>query len=189
MSVAGTVIVDLTPAETRVIDAIADFLPGCFEKYSPEWLPDRQSCLDQLHASFESGRRSRVAMNEHGEPVGWIAAITDAHTWEIHPLAVSPAHQGEGLGRRLVADIEALALAAGAVSVWAGTGDETGSTSFAGVDLYRDAARAFESINAPADHPLRFWLSAGYRVVGVLPDEEGLGKPGIHLARRIVAVP
>ena len=127
-------------------------------------------------------------LDDNQEPVGWIGAITDTDCWEIHPIAVHPDQQGRGLGRRLVADIETLAREAGAVSVWAGTSDETGSTSFSGVDLYQHADRALNNVEAPRDHPVSFWLGAGYSIVGVRPDEEGLGKPGIHFARRIVSV-
>ena len=118
--------------------------------------------------------------------IGWVGAIVDQDVWEIHPIVISPAARRQGAGRRLVADVEVLARQAGAVAVWAGTSDETNDTSFTRVDLYEQPERAFEHIEAPADHPVRFWLGIGYRLVGFMPDEEGLNKPGIHFARRIV---
>ncbi|MFT7245504.1 MAG: aminoglycoside 6'-N-acetyltransferase I [Candidatus Azotimanducaceae bacterium] len=90
------------------------------------------------------------------------------------------------IGKLLVADIENLARESGAVSVWAGTSDETDSTSFSRLDLYKEFAKAFENIEPPDDHPVNFWLHGGYSIVGVMPDEEGLGKPGIHFAKRVV---
>ena len=179
-------IVDLEESEKDRIDRIANFLFDCFTKYAPAWLPDEKACQKQIQDSFESNRRSRVAISEDGHSVGWIGAITDKAVWEIHPIAVSPSHRRLGLGRRLVADIERLARAEGAVSVWAGTSDETNSTSFSSIDLYSEPGRSFENVQAPPDHPINFWLGVGYSIVGVMPDEEGLGKPGIHFARRIV---
>ena len=99
---------------------------------------------------------------------------------------MSPRYQSTGIGKLLVADIESLARESGAVSVWAGTGDETNSTSFSRFNLYQEAAKSFENVEAPEDHPVKFWLAVVYSIVGVLPDEEGLGKPGIHFAKRIV---
>jgi aminoglycoside 6'-N-acetyltransferase I len=180
------VIFDLERSDLKRIKLISEFLPECFKKYAPTWLPDNEACLNQIYSSLDSDRVSRVVLNEDDHPIGWIGAVADEDTWEIHPIAVSPHHQRSGIGRLLVADIENLAREAGAVSVWAGTSDETNSTSFSRVDLYKEPAKAFENIEAPEDHPVNFWLKAGYSVVGVLPDEEGLGKPGIHLARRIV---
>jgi len=179
-------IVDLDSANHDRVESIVKFLPACFSKYSPSWLPDRKAALDEILESFESNRRSRVMLGSDGEPIGWIGAIVKQTTWEIHPIAVSPHHQGHGIGRLLVLDIERLASESGAVSIWAGTGDETNSTSFSQFDLYRDFASSLKNIQAPNDHPVNFWLNMGYSIVGVLPDDEGLGKPSIHFAKRIV---
>lgn len=177
---------DLEETHLDRIERISEFLFDCFSKYAPLWLPDRNTCVKEIYSSFESGRRSRVLLDEDDHPIGWIGAITDEKLWEIHPIAVSRQHQGKGLGMRLVADIQQLARESGAISVWAGTSDETGSTSFSRIDLYEEPSRSFNNIEAPEDHPVRFWLKAGYSLVGVMPDEEGLGKPGIHFAKRIV---
>ena len=120
------------------------------------------------------------------DPVGWIGAFEDEHAWEIHPIAVSPAAQRRGYGLRLVEDVIDLARTAGAVSVWAGTSDETGSTSFSTLGLYGDPASAFGPWSAHPQHPVNFWFKTGFSLVGVLPDDEGLGKPGLHFAKRIV---
>jgi aminoglycoside 6'-N-acetyltransferase I len=85
----------------------------------------------------------------------------------------------------LVEDISELARAGGAVSVWAGAGDESQSTSFSSANLYRSPTAAMVDFDVPDDHPINFWLGVGFTLVGVRPDEEGLGKPGIHFARRI----
>ena len=183
---SGRRIIDLSPDDQTHIDQIAAFLFECFSKYSPGWLADKAACYRQITHSFNADRCSRVMVDEQDQAIGWIAAITDEHCWEIHPIAVKPGQRRSGIGRRLVADIEQLAITSGAVSVWAGTSDETRSTSFSHLDLYKNPAAGFIDITAPDDHPVTFWRSVGYKVVGVLPDEEGLGKPGIHFARRLV---
>lgn len=177
---------DLTGDDSERIDQIATFLVDCFRQYSPTWLPDRAACLEEIEESFAEDRRSRVLLDDQDAAVGWIGAITDEHLWEIHPIAVSPHAQRLGYGRLLVEDICRLATDRGAVAIWAGTSDETFSTSFSKMDLYKDAAAAMGPFDAPADHPLWFWSKMGFAIVGVQPDEEGLGKPGIHFAKRLV---
>ena len=178
-------IVDLRDSDVDRINQIAQFLYKCFRKYAPEWLPDLESCKDEVEESFEPGRRSRVLIDSDGKALGWISTIIDDNVWEIHPIAVSPEEQRKGYGAMLVSDVAALAKADGAVAIWAGTSDETGATSFSDVDLYKNPAGSFEGFRAPPDHAINFWVKTGFSIVGVMPDEEGLGKPGIHFAKRI----
>lgn len=53
-------------------------------------------------------------------------------------------------------------------------------------DLYQDAAKAMSNFEVSARHPINFWLKMGFSLVGVMPDEEGLGKPGITFAKRVI---
>lgn len=180
-------ITDLTAGDTGLVDEIAEFLVECFRAYASEWIPDKATGLMKIKESFSVGRRSRVLTNDEGIALGWAGAIVGKNMWEIHPIAVSPAYQRKGYGSLLIDDIVGLARTNGAAGVWAGTGDTTGSTSFSTVDLYRDAASAMMDVKAPEDHPVHFWSRMGFSLVGVLPDEEGLGRPGIHFAKRIAS--
>jgi aminoglycoside 6'-N-acetyltransferase I len=85
---------------------------------------------------------------------------------------------------RLVRAIERISAEAGALTMVLGTSDTTGTTSLANVDLYDDPMGHLARI-APRDHATQFWLRAGYKVVGVVPDAEGPGMPSITLARRL----
>ncbi len=181
----GVRLENLHESDQSWIEQLSKFLPNCFSKYFPRWVATSGASIEQIRKSFERGP-SRVVVDQDEQVLGWAAAITDETQWEIHPIAVSPKHQRQGLGRILVEDLEYLAREAGAVSVWVGTSDETYSTSFSRIDLYQDAGSSLTHWEAPTDHPLRFYLGVGYSLVGVLPDEEGLGKPGIHFAKRIV---
>ena len=126
-------------------------------------------------------------INSQNHPVGWIGAIRQhgGRVWEIHPLMVTKSEQGKGFGRALVKDIERLAQAAGVLTLWAGTSDQTNATSLSGIDLYQDPTRAIANVRNIKRHVYEFWVSVGFRIVGVMPDAEGMGKPGIHLAKRV----
>lgn len=128
-----------------------------------------------------------MLMDANDNPLGWIAAIPLNHgrIWEIHPLVVSVAEQGKGYGRALVMAIEHLAHQKGVLGLSAGTSDETGATTLYGVDLYQNPLAALAHLQSHQTHPYEFWIKMGFTVVGVMPDAEGRGKPGIHLAKRI----
>lgn len=179
-------IVDLSEDDADLVDQIAHMLLECFVEFSPTWLPTLEDAVEEVLESFEPGRRSRVLVDDEGDVLGWIGAFEDEDCWEIHPIVVATAHQRRGYGAILVDDIAALAKQSGAVAMWAGTSDETGATSLAGADLYRDPLTAMRDLTAVDNHPVHFWRKMGFTLVGIMPDGEGLGKPGLHFAKRIV---
>jgi aminoglycoside 6'-N-acetyltransferase I len=67
------------------------------------------------------------------------------------------------------------------------TSDESARTSLFGRELYEDPLAVLDNIAVTGPHPLEFWKAVGYRVVGVIPDAEGLGMPSIMLAKRLGA--
>jgi GNAT superfamily N-acetyltransferase len=98
---------------------------------------DLESARAEVRDAFQSDRLCRVAFGDDGSVQGWIGGIAqyDGHVWEVHPLVVAPALQGQGIGRALVADLEARAWERGGLTLFLGTDDEMGQTSLAGVDL------------------------------------------------------
>jgi aminoglycoside 6'-N-acetyltransferase I len=93
--------------------------------------------------------------------------------------------QGNGYGRLLVEDIERLARSSRVLTLFAGTGDTRGRTSLSGTEIYRDPPSAMATISCDGPHAYKFWLRVGFTVVGVMPDAEGIGRHGIHLARSV----
>lgn len=178
---------DLTPTSVAYIQQIEVMLCEAFKEFSPAWVPNLATANQKIQESFAADRVSRVLVDADSQVLGWGGAIIGDNVWEIHPMVVKPTAQRCGYGRMLVDELIHQAKSMGAVAVWAGTGDETGATSFSKVDLYNDPASAIANFEAPTNHPIFFWLKIGFSIVGVLPDEEGLGKPGIHLAKRIVS--
>ena len=35
-------------------------------------------------------------------------------------------------------------------------------------------------------HPYEFYVKMGYKIVGVIPDANGIGKPDIWMAKRVI---
>ena len=111
--------------------------------------------------------------------------MTTARSGNFTPLVVDEAMRGRGYGRALVEDVERLAAENGALTMVLGTSDEVGRTTLAGRDLFVDVISALRDLKPTGAHPLGFWQTVGYKVVGVIPDAEGPGKPTILLAKRI----
>lgn len=179
-------IVDLRPDDWDAVRQAAALLVAAFREHWPTACPDLKAALREVRASFAEGRVSRIAV-EQGVVLGWIGGIPgyDGNVWEVHPLAVRPDCQRKGIGRALLADLEALAAERGALTLWVGTDDEDGMTSLAGVDLYEDVLGHLARIRNVKGHPYAFYQKAGFVIVGVVPDANGPGKPDILMAKRV----
>jgi putative acetyltransferase len=80
------------------------------------------------------GRGAFLVIYDNGNPVGCGAVrLTDPETGELKRMYVAPAVRGKGLGRRLVAALEAEARALGARRLIL----ETGLRQLAAIALYR----------------------------------------------------
>lgn len=176
---------DLDPADEVAIAQVARIVVDAFRGYTPSW-PDLASAEAEVRESFAEDRFSLVA-REGDVVLGWIGGIKeyDGHAWELHPLAVHPAHHGEGVGRALVAALEQQVTARGATTLYLGTDDENGRTSLSDTDLYPDPLKRLASIENPGRHPYEFYLACGFSIVGVIPDANGPGKPDILMAKRL----
>ena len=128
---------------------------------------------------------------ESGRVVGFIGGIEDydGHVWELHPLCVNKADQRKGIGTLLLRALEAECASRGAVTITLGTDDEFYSTTLSGCDLYDDLWGRIEGIRNLKNHPYEFYQKNGFRITGVIPDANGLGKPDILMAKRISAQP
>lgn len=119
--------------------------------------------------------------------VGLIGAIPQYGNtgWELHPLAVAEDYRSRGIGSRLVEALEAAILSHGGIMVYLGTDDDRDQTSLSGVDLFRDPFGEVDHIVNLRRHPYAFYQKLGYRIVGVLPDANGVGKPDIFMAKSL----
>jgi len=126
---------------------------------------------------------------ENNRVIGLIGAMPQYSKtgWEMHPLGVHKEYRGRGYGAALVAALEQEVVKRGGVMVYLGSDDENGTTSLYGVDLYEDTYGKIASIKNTGGHPYTFYEKQGYKIVGVFPDANGIGKPDIWMAKRIKA--
>ena len=182
-----TEIVDLRVTDGTIIDKLAPLVHEAFLAHAPGWLPTVAAAKDEIWESLEPQKISRVLLDAEQNPLGWIGATprSRGRVWEIHPMMVAVSAQGKGYGLRLMRDIEALASQCHALTLEVGTSDLTNATTLSGIDLYANPARAIADLRTLKRHPVAFYMKIGFKVVGILPDAEGVGRPAITLAKRV----
>jgi aminoglycoside 6'-N-acetyltransferase I len=189
MSVDGRTdvrIIDLLASDETLIAQTAELLHASFLDRAAAW-PDVDSARTEVLDSLAPGKVSRVAIDESGRVVGWIGGqpMYDGAVWELHPLVVAASHRRRGIGRALVEDLETAVIEQGALTLWLGSDDEISETSLSNADLYDDIPARLAAFRSWGDHPFPFYHRLGFRLVGVMPDANGRGKPDIFLAKRL----
>jgi aminoglycoside 6'-N-acetyltransferase I len=180
-------IITLSPDHDPLIQQAAQLLVNAFQEHWPDAWPTLEEALEEIHEMLESERICRIAMDEQGNLLGIIGGIPgyDGNVWELHPLAVQPAHQGQGIGQALVEDFEEQVRLKGGLTITLGSDDEDSMTSLSNVDLYENPWEKISNIRNHKNHPFAFYQKLGYVITGVVPDANGRGKPDILMAKRV----
>lgn len=180
-------ITHLSPDNDHLIRQAAQLLVDAFCDHWPDAWPTFDDGLKEVHEMLESNRICRVALDSHGNLLGIIGGIPsyDGFVWELHPLAVQPAAQGQGVGRALVQDFEEQVRTTGALTITLGSDDEDGMTSLANVDLYENLWEKIRNIRNLKTHPYEFYQKLGYVITGVVIDANGVGKPDILMSKKV----
>lgn len=180
-------IISLSSADKHLIQQAAQLLVDSFREHWWDAWPTFDEGWKEVHEMLEGERICRAAVDENGNLMGIIGGIPDydGHVWELHPLAVQPSMQGQGIGRALVEDLEQQVRARGALTITLGSDDEDSMTSLADVDLFENLWEKIRDIQNYKNHPFSFYQKLGFVITGVVPDANGIGKPDILMAKRI----
>ncbi|NLC69593.1 MAG: GNAT family N-acetyltransferase [Clostridiaceae bacterium] len=149
--------------------------------------PILKHALDEIHELL-TPKNTLLAAIEDDIVVGGggILPAYNGNVFELHPLAVRSDKRRQGIGRAIVTALEDEARKQGGLTIHVGADDERGNgeTSFANVDLYDDLPGKIISFS-PGTHQSGFYLKLGYKIIGVMPDANGIGKPDIFLGKRL----
>jgi len=180
-------ITSLDPNNRKLIQQAAQLIVDAFREHWPDAWPTLEEGLKEIREMLESERICRAAVDENGNLLGIIGGIPayDGHVWELHPLAILPSMQRQGIGRALVEDFEEQIRMKGGLTITLGSDDEDGMTSLANIDLYENLWEKIRDIRNFKDHPFEFYQKMGYIITGVVPDANGIGKPDILMAKRV----
>lgn len=184
----GFSIVNLQFENEATIRQVATLLVEGFAVNWPKAWPVVESAMEEVQASFEGDRISRVALANDKSVLGWIGGMStyDGYVWELHPLIVRVSAQGRGIGRALVEDFEKRVKERGGLTILLGSDDENHQTTLSGVNLFSNLYQQLTHIRNLKKHPYEFYQKLGYVIVGVVPDANGLGKPDILMAKSMV---
>jgi aminoglycoside 6'-N-acetyltransferase I len=180
-------IITLSADNNLLIQQAAQLLVDAFREHWTDAWPTLEEALDEVHELLASERICRVAVDEKGDLLGIIGGIPgyDGNVWELHPLAVQPSRQGQGIGQALVADFEEQVRLKGGLTITLGSDDEDNMTSLSNVDLYEKLWEKIRDIRNLKNHPFEFYQKLGYVITGVVPDANGRGKPDILMGKRV----
>ena len=180
-------IITLSPHNKNLIQQAAQLLVDAFREHWADAWPTLEEGLKEIHEMLESNRICRVALDSQGNLLGIIGGIPsyDGFVWELHPLAVQPTIQRQGIGRALVQDFEEQVRATGALTITLGSDDEDGMTSLSNVDLYENLWEKVRDIRNLKNHPFEFYQKLGYVITGVVIDANGVGKPDILMSKSV----
>lgn len=154
----------------------------------PHWCTDLAAGIEEVEGCLEEGKIALAA--RLGEQVVGFAGAMPRYGitgWELHPIVVDPSARLHGVGRALLRELETRVADRGGIMLYAGSDDEFGQTSLSGCDLYDDLWEKVRNLSNPGGHAIGFYMRCGYRLVGVLPDANGYGKPDLYLAKRLCA--
>ena len=180
-------IITLSPTDQSIHQQAAQLLVDAFREHWSDAWPTLEDALKEVHEMLEAERICRVAIDNTGNLLGIIGGIPgyDGHVWELHPLAVQPNMQGQGIGRALIEDFEEQVRQRGGLTITLGSDDEDNMTSLSDVDLYEITWEKIQNIRNLKNHPFTFYQKMGYVITGVVPDANGIGKPDILMSKRV----
>lgn len=156
----------------------------------PNGWPTLKDALNEIDQLLKSNNNYMIAVVEKDMVLGWaglLEPIYNGNVIELHPLVVKFDVRGQGIGKSLVLELENEAKKRGCSTIYLGSDDESekGETSLANVDLYDDLPTHIKKFN-PGTHPSGFYLKMGYKIIGVMPDANGIGKPDIIFGKSLL---
>ena len=180
-------IISLTSENELIVQQVAQLLMDAFREHWPEAWPTLEDGVKEIQEMLDDERICRAAIDDHGNLLGIIGGIPqyDGHVWELHPLAVQPDLQSQGIGRALVVDFEEQVRLRGGLTITLGSDDEDNMTSLSEVDLYENLWDKVKNIRNLKNHPFEFYQKMGYIITGVVIDANGIGKPDILMSKKV----
>lgn len=153
----------------------------------PDGYPTLEDAREEVAEALIEGRIDLIALDAEDKVLGWIGAIPAyrGHAYELHPLVVKADRRNRGIGRLLVTELEKQLRNLGAITVYLGSDDVNNQTNIGGVDVYPNPLEHAMRLESTNNHPIAFYRKLGYKVVGILPDVNGFGKPDIFMAKRL----
>jgi aminoglycoside 6'-N-acetyltransferase I len=180
-------IISLQKENEDLIRQAAQLLIDAFREHWSEAWQTFADGLQEVQEMLDDERICLIAVDDENKLLGVIGGIPqyDGNVWELHPLAVQPHLQKQGIGQKLVKDFEEQVRQRGGLTIVLGSDDEDNMTSLSNVDVYENLWDKIKNIKNFKSHPFEFYQKMGYIITGIVPDANGIGKPDILMAKRV----
>lgn len=180
-------IISLQKDDKDLIQQTAQLLVDAFHEHWPDAWTTIEEGLEEVQEMLDEERILLIAVDENNKLLGMIGGIPqyDGNVWELHPLAVQPNIQKQGIGKKLVEQFENQVKERGGLTIVLGSDDEDNMTSLSDIDVYENTWDKIKSIKNFKGHPFEFYQKMGYVITGIVPDANGIGKPDILMAKRV----
>lgn len=158
----------------------ADLISRAFACYA--------DCADEEIAECLESDKIALAALADDTVIGFAGAVAryGCTAWELHPLAVREDFRGRGVGSAILRELENLLRKKGCITLFLGCDDEDGRTTLSDTDLFDDTFVKIDGIRNKGKHPFEFYEKNGFKIVGVIPDANGKGKPDIIMAKSLL---
>ena len=154
----------------------------------PKGYPTLDDALEEINSLLDP-EDTLLAAVENGEVLGFGGILDpdyNGNVFELNPLVVRADRRREGIGGKIVSALEEEARKQGGLIIRLGADDEgeKGETSLANADLFDNLPEKLKNFN-PGTHQSAFYIKLVYKIIGVMPDANGYGKPDIYLGKRL----
>ena len=107
-------------------------------------------------------------------------------TLELHPLVIKEGYRNMGIGTKLLKEAERMAKEKNALNIMLGSDDEYYKTNLHEFDFNNTyIGYTIKNIKNINNHPYEFYQKNGYKIVGIFPNANGIGKPDIWLWKQL----
>jgi len=177
-------IINLRKVNKKQIEQAIIILKDSF----PIWLPTLQDAKEAVDECLAI-ENTMLTTVENNVVIGWggiLAPEYNGNVFELHPLVVRYDRRKQGIGKMIVTALEEEARKQGGKTIHLGADDEKagGETSLANMDLYDNLSDKIKNFT-PGTHQSGFYMKLGYKIIGVMPDANGYGKPDIYFGKRL----
>lgn len=172
----------------KFVNVNTQLLDEAIELLKKTW-PDKYSnCATEHMQKFLENKRITLMAVENGHLIGFISASPQYGDtgWKLYPLVVKEEYRYKGVGSTLLCALEKQCVAKGGITIYLGSDDIDRKTTLSNTDMYKNTYAKLENVRCIGKHPYKFYQKKGYKIVGIIPDANGIGKPDIWLAKRIV---
>ena len=164
----------------------AEILYKTFIGLGKDAWPDLESAIIEVNECIIEPNICIGIMIEN-ELIGWVGLRPMySVTWELHPMVIKKEFQGKRFGKILLDELERIARKREIIGIFAGSDDETNSTSLSETDLTgENIFNEILNIKNRKKHPYEFYKKCGYSIIGIIPNANGIKKPDILLWKDI----